>query len=489
MGTSCSEDDKFTNDPSVHLVFETDTVRFDTVFTSIGSSTKRFKVYNHHKDGLRIASVLLGSGGTSGFRINIDGHSGTFISDLEILGNDSLFVFAEVTVNPQDSDSPVFVRDSILFNLENGIRQQIILEAYGQDVIIMRGETFSADTLLNARRPYLIYDSLVVAANARLEIAAGTTLCFHNHAYLGVHGQIDCQGSQEEPVVMRGDRTDRMFPYLPYDRLDAQWGGVRLYPESKDNRFDYVDIHSGSWGIDCPLSTSDETKCTIRNSVIHNVAGDALHLFNCSAKVQNSQISNALGNCVTIIGGMCEFVHTTIAQFYPWNGLHGSAVYFANVQNDTIYPLLGANFYNCLITGSSTDEITGYPSEKPGMFRALFKNCLINIALSGNEPDSLLQIFAASVNETEKLNQKKPKLTQAEREEVVWGAKNFRLLDYDNFIYDFDLDSISPARGIGSDSYVSECTTDRLGRSRPTSKPDAGCYQYTPLKTQNQDEQ
>ena len=60
-------------------------------------------------------------------------------------------------------------------------------------------------------------------------------------------------------------------------------------------------------------------KLTLENSVIHNVGGEGLGLYHCRASVGNTQISNTLGHCVAVVGGWAEFVHCTLAQFYPWD--------------------------------------------------------------------------------------------------------------------------------------------------------------------------
>lgn len=111
---ACTNEESFTVSSGACLEFSTDTVSFDTIFTSIGSSTQRMKVYNRNSKGIRISSAYLASGGTSGFRVNIDGQSGTTFSDVEIYNKDSIYVFVEVTVDPHDSDSPVLVEDSLI---------------------------------------------------------------------------------------------------------------------------------------------------------------------------------------------------------------------------------------------------------------------------------------------------------------------------------------------------------------------------------------
>ncbi len=481
IAAGCSDDDNFTLDTSSRLTFESDTVRFDTVFSTIGSSTRRVKVYNPNDKGIRISSVTLASGGSSGFRINVDGHSGPSLADIEILKKDSLFLFAEVTVNPHDADSPVLVRDSIIFRLESGVSQQMILEAYGQDVVILRARDITADETFTSARPYLVYDSLTVQAGATLTLAAGTTLCFHAGAFLGVHGTLVCDGTLEQPVTFRGDRTDRLFSYLPYDRMDAQWGGITLYPESSGNSFEHADIHGGNWGIRCPQTTTDELKLRMTNSAIHNVAGDGLRLVGAAAVCLNSQFSNAGGNCVSLVGGTAQFVHCTLAQFYPWDSEQGSALYFTNTENDTIYPLEAADFYNCVITGRNADELAGNPAADSGAaFNASFPNSLVNIHLTGNEPDSILNMFSASVNEYELFPSASGSsgTTAAGEDSRVYGRLNFRLIDDAVYSYDFQLDSLSNARGIGSGDYVTLCPTDKNGKPRPASHPDAGCYQF-----------
>ncbi len=464
---SCSDDEEFTSDASVRLSFSADTIRFDTVFTTIGSSTQRFKVYNRNDKGVRLNSVSLARKGESGFRINVDGQYGPVVSDVEVLHDDSIFVFVEVTVDPQASDSPVLIRDTVVFALENGIRQHVILEAYGQDVVIIKGEVVYDDLELSASRPYLVYDSLVVAENAKLTIPAGTRLCFHQGASMRVHGQVICNGSIEESVVFRGDRTDKLFPYLPYDRLDAQWEGIYLFSESEGNVFDHVDIHGAIYGIVCDASTTSGRKLELTNSVVHNVSGDGLHAVCCDILVANTQISNSGGHCVSLFGGSSEFIHCTIAQFYPWNAFYGAALYFCNAAGDVVYPLEKAHFYNTIITGYSDDDISGgdinrntdnISSDVP--FNYLFENCVLNTKVDEKDISSYINCVMES------------------EENTAYKASNFYDIDTYNYIYDFRLSEQSVARGVGSSSFSSEYPFDMLGVPRPEEHPDAGCYQW-----------
>ena len=118
-----------------------------------------------------------------------------------------------------------------------------------------------------------------------------------------VYGRIEAIGTVDSMILFRGARTDRMFDYLPYDRLSAQWGGITLHESSYDNLFVHCDIHSGIYGLRAKGTDVQESKITMRNSQIHNVDEDALQLTQCRASFTNSLFTNAGGHCVNILGG------------------------------------------------------------------------------------------------------------------------------------------------------------------------------------------
>ncbi|HPF90287.1 MAG TPA: hypothetical protein PLL57_06495, partial [Flavobacteriales bacterium] len=83
----CRKDAKFTEEGGIELDFSRDTVLFESIFTTIGSVTKRFVARNPHPNAVRVDIALVG-GSPSPFRINVDGASGTNFEGVEILGND-----------------------------------------------------------------------------------------------------------------------------------------------------------------------------------------------------------------------------------------------------------------------------------------------------------------------------------------------------------------------------------------------------------------
>ena len=457
--SSCDTEEHYTTSPSALLTFSDDTVRFDTVFTTIGSATQLFKVYNRGDASLMISSIRLAGAGLTGFRVNVDGVSGTSFADVELRRGDSLYVFVEVTVDMRDEDTPFLLRDSLQFLLQSGVCQQVQLQAYGQDMILLRGKTVVVDTTFTGERPYVVYDSLVVDSGVTLRMSEGTRLYFHDKAFVRIRGTLLAEGSVERPVVFRGDRLDNLFSYLPYDRLDNQWGGIIIASSSYGNRLNFVDIHSGGWGIRCDSADASQVKLTIENSVIHNVAGDAVSAVGSRLWVGNSELTNAGGHCLKVCGGDVQVVYSTLANFYPW-AMRGAALSLGNEQ----CALTRADFRSCLITGYSSNELMLWPTSEPDSltFNYRFDHCLLNLPTDSIHGDRYLQCRADSIGHD------------------VSRITNFPQIDTDIFFYDFSLDSLSRAVGAGSaDDALRFYPLDRRGRSRLVDDaPDAGALEY-----------
>src|SRR5690606_19175549 len=96
---SCRDDFHFEPSSGTELAFSKDTVYLDTIFSNIGSSTYNLKVYNKSNKDIKIPSVRLNKGENSNFRLMVDGLTGKSFENIELLANDSLFIFVETTVD------------------------------------------------------------------------------------------------------------------------------------------------------------------------------------------------------------------------------------------------------------------------------------------------------------------------------------------------------------------------------------------------------
>ena len=455
----CTADEIVTN-PGDDLRFSADTLTFDTLFSTVGSTTAWLKVRNTGNKTIRIASISLQSGGASGFKINLDGETKTSFTDVEISAHDSLFLFVEVNTSMQRSTTPIKVTDAVLFDTD-GPRKQIVLEAWSWDAVLWKGKVILADSTLTSNIPIVIYDSLVVAQNATLTLQPGTKLYFHDKAYMKVCGTLSAIGTKDAPIQMRGDRLDYILPDYPYDYSSGQWYYLQLTSTSFNNRLEYVDIHGAYYGIIADASSLDQPKLKMYNSVIHNMVYTCLLSNTSSMDIGNCQLTNSGSYTVEQIGGRSIFTHCTIANYQ--SGRDGPALILANNlftvhEKDTsflAYPL-SAEFRNCIVFGSSTIEV-GLAKRDNIAWAASFWNCLLRA------PSTSLTLATVTNCNNRASDAKFLKL----------GS------EADKYVFDFRLDSISPARKIGSTAYLVSYPNDRNGISRSIDgKPDAGAYEW-----------
>ena len=174
---SCIEDGFATGSGDV-LEFSTDTLSFDTVFTGETTATKRFVVYNRHKKQLRIERIFL-TGAPEGaeFYLNVDGRSGKEFSDIEVRGEDSIYVFVEARIDATDADLPFDVFDHLNF-VTNGTQQSVVIRAAGQNAVAAAAVGHIAvPAVLLGELAYLLHDAprRSRAAQHRVDLYQ----CFH----------------------------------------------------------------------------------------------------------------------------------------------------------------------------------------------------------------------------------------------------------------------------------------------------------------------
>ena len=71
IGLASCQEDIVSDNPTLRLSFSHDSLLFDTVFTTIGSSTRKMMIYNPNRNAILIDRVEM-RGGKS-FFINLDG--------------------------------------------------------------------------------------------------------------------------------------------------------------------------------------------------------------------------------------------------------------------------------------------------------------------------------------------------------------------------------------------------------------------------------
>ena len=492
--TGCNDINNYSVNPNHLLSFSADTLSFDTVFTTVGSTTGYFMIYNRNNEALNIEKIFLAGGERSGFRINIDGRKGDLFNDIPIWKKDSLFVAVEVTVNPNDDNSPFVIYDSVLF-VTNGKTQYVLLEAYGQNAHILRGGVaFTRDTTLTAERPYLVYDSIRIAEGVTVHIEKGCSFYMHKNAKWLIDGTLVTQGTQEEPVMFRADRLNYLSTHLSFDNVPAQWDGFYFSASSFDNELNHTLIRNGISGLTFEKSTPDRKKIDIRNSQIRNMDGNILWAVNCHIEASNTEFSNAGSFLVMLSGGKYQFTHCTLANYMQGAMMsHQSArlihaltlsnsISTINENNEEVIqptPLLQAYFDNCIIDGNlspdttkryrgeiafSTDEIylDGHDEE----FNYRFNHCVIKTKKVDN-----VRFQEVLFIENTKVDNVKYIKSDGKNKDEKW-----------DYVYDFRLAGESMGIGKADRSITEQFPIDRLGINRLTSEfgPSIGAYEYIP---------
>lgn len=440
------------------LRLSADTVSFDTVFSTIGATTAWVTVYNPNKHSVLLDRVYMESNGSRGFRMSLDGDTGTVFQQVIVPARDSLYLFVSLTAPLQHSDIPELLEDAICFE-SGGLRKKLSLRAWSWDAVLWKGKTLTADTVLTGNKPFLIYDSLVVAEGVTLTMQEGVRLYMHDGAKVDVYGTLLAYGSPEKPVEFQGDRLDKVFSGLPYRFFPGQWEYIRLAGSSVGNELNHVRISGGYYGIIADSSSVSSRKLKLTNAVVHNVVYSCLLSVSNHIEVGNSRFTNSGDHTVLLLGGRYDFIHCTLANYMWLTSRNGLTLVLANYltdNNDIVQPYpLEAEFKNCLISGSFLNEIGFVVASDTSITRSTaFRYCLIRTP--------------------------QPVGAYTDRNITTSQEAGFLKLGYesDGYAVDFHLKSGVQAQNAGSPDYAQAFPLDLSGQSRLSDHaPDIGCYE------------
>lgn len=469
---SCRRDDYYEG-KDVTVTFSEDTLRFDTVFTSLGSATRFIKVFNP-KDQPILIDVVLKNQTNSYFRINADGIKGPNINKLEINAKDSIYIFVEVTVNPDlpANISPYIIEDIIEIT-SNGNVSIAYLEAFGQNANYIPSSSGSGGgALLSCNlgqvvwddpKPYVIYGILYIDS-CTLVLPAGTRIYVHggvirneNSIYndglivFNKNGRLLSQGTIDQPVTFEGDRLEKEF-----DDISSQWVGLLFWHESRNNRLEHTIIKNSIIG----LRADSLADVSLYGVQISNTGGPAIIGRHGKIYAENSLFFDNNSNALQLTyGGNYTFNYCTVSN--------SSGQKEAVVMTDWYCPFvlcglsdyqintLDANFTNCIFAGSDRDEVgISQLNVDNNNFKYKFRNCAVRVdelLLPDNTPN-FFDHCESCIN-------------------LKFNDKLF-LNDNEN---DYRLDTMSVALGKGIS--IQNINSDIIGKQRkPT--PDLGCFEF-----------
>jgi hypothetical protein len=429
--TSCRKD--FVFEPSKGgLTFSKDTVYLDTVFSNIGSSTYRLKVYNKSNTDISIPKIQLQKGVNSKYRLLVDGMTGDVgmqgksFSNVELLAKDSLFVFIEVTSDVAAANPTDFLyTDKIEFTNVGNPAQVVDLVTLIQDAYFLYPKRFAdgmTETLpigdeeiygfvldendpvngneyiWNNTKPYVIYGYAAVPGGKTLTVEKGARIHFHDQSGLivGQNGTLKVEGEKsntealENQVVFEGDRLEPNFAETP-----GQWGAIWLTSGSTNHTIDHLTIKNAIIGL--LIENNAGSAMSIKNTQIYNSSN--VGIFGKTANIIGENIVVNYGGQASVactLGGSYDFKHCTFNNNWPSSKQVALLIdnYFADENNQqTSFPLAKAEFTNCIIFGSNQKELAiNKSADNLNWTIPIFNKCQIkyNATIANNSVYSFL---------------------------------------------------------------------------------------------------
>ena len=466
----CKYEERFYEGSDINLRFSLDTLHFDTVFTSIGSATRFFKVYNDEDLPIKL-DVQLESFSNSKFRLNIDGSPGKSFEQIEIAALDSMYVFCEVTIDPDEplSQSPFVIEEDILFTV-NGKEQKILLEAWGQNANyfpnkfannkVYRQVCNLQEIVWDDPKPYVVY-GVMILDSCTLRLPPGTEIYIHGGIanndfgiyrdgliYVFPQGKIIAEGSAEEPVIFQSDRLEPEFQ----DEW-GQWQGLRFAIGNKGSILEHTIIRNAINGI--ILDSLSSLK--VKSSIINNCSNFGIFTYHANLQMENSLIYNTGSNALALTyGGDHRITYSTLANY----NTSESALFFNNYvcRGDLCQSISVNDFYliakNNIIYGQGSDEINISEVEE-AILDYHFETCIVKIEelLDPDDHPDFLSFCEGCII-----------------------ADSGDTLFVNASELDFHLDSLSIAESKAVP--IPNILLDLDGKERDITMPDIGCFEY-----------
>tara|TARA_Y100000991_G_scaffold68399_1_gene51088 strand:+ start:8968 stop:10557 length:1590 start_codon:yes stop_codon:yes gene_type:complete len=509
LWNSCDNEINFdVND--TELTFSKDTIYLDTVFTNIGSSTYNLKVYNNSNRNILIPEIKLSKGEDSYYRLNVDGiydqnnDLGKRFNNIEILANDSLYIFIETTIdiNELNTDQNSFLYEDKIEFLNSNSTQDVKLISLVKDAVFIYPERYEGDqqfiyetleidfngdgvneqTNIRGRyldedeliftndKPYVIYgyaaaglgNELIIEKGARIHFHDNSGLIISNGASIKANGEFSQNPTElENQIIFEGDRLEPYFENVP-----GQWGTIWLLEGSLNNEFSYCTIKNASVGIYTNGGDNlDDYMINLNNVQIYNSSNFGILSISSSVSAQNLVINKSgQSSFAGIYGGKFHFNHCTIANFWS-SGIrqYPSALfnnfYIDSDENEFINEVFELIITNSVIDGNQNIE---FLIEKLGSYE-------LNYSLY----DTMVRF-----NDINNYFSDDPTYDFSDNSHYINLYNNLNSNFVNPFFNDLRINQFSELIGLGNLQYSINSPFDILNNSRADSS-DLGAFQHT----------
>ncbi|QKG58555.1 hypothetical protein GKZ68_19135 [Hymenobacter sp. BRD128] len=371
------------------LAFSADTVKFDTVFTTLRTVTKRLWVYNRHPKAVNVDLISLDNPATSPYTLLINGDLKQTASGVYIRGNDSLLILvrAQLKDNGQNGAAKALVVQENLNFRTNGQDQHVLLRSFGQNIYLHDGTAkpleLPCGTIWTKDRPHVLYGNLVVPPNCTLRIRPGTRIYAHAGAALIVRGTLlvndpsDYQPGTKDtdtvkatnPNIVRfaGDRSGE----AQYATAPGQWTGILFDATSHGNVIRYAQIQNAAYGalLFNPENLANQPDLLLQNSVIRYISGANANFAGAATQLASYKLLGITeGAGILSFSGKVTAENTLFSDCYEYalRG-YGGGSYSLNYCTIANYPATSAVRKTASLTFTNLSPLDGQPRKSSGL--------------------------------------------------------------------------------------------------------------------------
>ena len=399
------------------LEFSADTVKFDTVFTTLRTVTKRLWVYNRNPKAVSIDLISLDNPNGSPYKLLINGDLEQTATNVEVRGQDSLLILvrAQLKDNGQNGLAKAYVQQDYLNFSTNGQQQRVLLRSFGQNIYLHQHTRLPCNAVWTNDRPHVLYDTVLVPAGCTLRLKPGTRVYAHAGAVLIVQGTLlvnspadftpgagpaDTISAKNASVVrFAGDRSNE----AAYATAPGQWTGIQFYPGSRGNVVRYAVVQNAAQGLLVLSLSGPAIDLTVQNSVVRYISGGSVSFAGLKSNglgLQGAGILNAFGK-VTVentlfsdcyefamygLGGSNSLNFCTVANYPATTGVRQTASLTFSNDTTKMYPT-AVSVRNSVVWGNIDNELylEGYKDYKA---TATVQNTLLKTKLYAGTTDA-----------------------------------------------------------------------------------------------------
>ena len=487
------------------LEFSADTVKFDTVFTTLRTVTKRLWVYNRNPKGVNVDLVTLDQPAASSYTLLINGDLKQTATNLFIRGQDSLLILvrAKLPDNGQSGAAKAYVLEEKLNFRTNGQDQHVLLRSFGQNIYLHDNVQLACNSVWTNDRPHVLYNSVVVPQGCVLHIKPGARIYAHAGATLIVQGTLlvnspadynpgtgatdTVKASNANIVRFAGDRSGE----AQYANAPGQWTGIVFDANSHGNVIRYAQIQNASYGalLFNPNNAAAQPDLLLQNSVVRYISGASANFAGAATQLSSLKLLGiSAGAGILSLSGKVTVENTLFSDCYEYAVLgYGGGSYSLNYCTIGNYPATSAVRSTASLTFSNISALDG-KTKNTGL-SVTVKNSVVwgsiedelffenyddyGAAVAVQNTLLRTKLYAAITNAAGK-----PSLAATSLNNLVNSDPKF-IRPFAGATANYRLGATSPALSRGAQQVAPLLDRDLLNLPRPTARPDLGAYQTT----------